>query len=61
MLMQTKYLRFIILITAPTLFSVQAQTLKKAPKQYSYTSYPRFNETERIKLHYADLRLGVRF
>jgi len=29
--------------------------------QYSYTSYPRFNETERIKLHYADLRLGVRF
>ncbi len=29
--------------------------------QYSYTSYPRFNEPERIKLHYADLRLGVRF
>lgn len=29
--------------------------------QYSYTSYPRFNEPKRIKLHYADLRLGVRF
>ena len=29
--------------------------------QYSYTSYPRFNEPERIKLHYADIRLGVRF
>ncbi|MDD2285178.1 MAG: hypothetical protein PHQ11_07235 [Paludibacter sp.] len=29
--------------------------------QYSYTSYPRFNEPKRIKLHYTDLRLGVRF
>ncbi|MDD4490453.1 MAG: outer membrane beta-barrel protein [Paludibacter sp.] len=29
--------------------------------QYSYTSYPQFNEPQRIKLHYADLRLGVRF
>lgn len=29
--------------------------------QYSYTSYPRFDEPERIKLHYADIRLGVRF
>lgn len=29
--------------------------------EYSYTSYPRFNESERIRLHYADLRIGVRF
>jgi hypothetical protein len=29
--------------------------------QYSYTSYPQFNEPERIRLHYADLRVGVRF
>ena len=29
--------------------------------EYSYTSYPRFNEPERIRLHYADLRVGVRF
>ncbi len=29
--------------------------------QYSYTSYPQFDEPERIRMHYADLRLGVRF
>lgn len=29
--------------------------------EYSYTSYPQFNEPERIRLHYADLRFGVRF
>lgn len=29
--------------------------------EYSYTSYPQFNEPERIRLHYADLRVGVRF
>lgn len=29
--------------------------------QYSYTSYPQLNEPERIRYHYADLRLGVRF
>lgn len=29
--------------------------------QYSYTSYPQFNDPERIKYHYADLRVGVRF
>jgi hypothetical protein len=29
--------------------------------EYSYTSYPRFNEPERIRLHYADLRIGARF
>lgn len=29
--------------------------------QYSYTSYPQFNEPERIRLHYADLRIGARF
>lgn len=29
--------------------------------EYSYTSYPRFNEPERIRLHYADVRIGVRY
>ena len=29
--------------------------------QYSYTSYPQFDEKERIRLHYADLRVGIRF
>ena len=29
--------------------------------EYSYTSYPRFNEPERMRLHYADVRVGVRF
>jgi len=29
--------------------------------QYSYTSYPQFDEKERIRLHYADLRIGIRF
>lgn len=29
--------------------------------QYSYTSYPQLNEPERIKYHYADLRVGLRF
>lgn len=29
--------------------------------QYSYTSYPQFNDPERIKYHYADVRVGVRF
>lgn len=29
--------------------------------QYSYTSYPQLNEPERIKYHYADVRVGVRF
>lgn len=32
-----------------------------AKLEYSYTSYPRFNEPERIRLHYVDLRVGVRF
>lgn len=32
-----------------------------AKVQYSYTSYPQLNEPERIKYHYADIRLGVRF
>jgi hypothetical protein len=29
--------------------------------EYSYTSYPQFNEPERIRLHFADLRIGMRF
>lgn len=29
--------------------------------EYSYTSYPQFNEPERIRLHYFDLRIGARF
>ncbi|MEA4936121.1 MAG: hypothetical protein VB102_05685 [Paludibacter sp.] len=29
--------------------------------EYSYTSYPRFDEPERIRMHYADLRVGIRF
>lgn len=32
-----------------------------AKVQYSYTSYPQLNEPERIKYHYADVRLGIRF
>lgn len=29
--------------------------------QYSYTSYPRFNNPTRIRYHFADLRVGVRY
>ena len=29
--------------------------------EYSYTSYPQFNEPERIRLHFADLRIGLRY
>lgn len=29
--------------------------------EYSYTSYPQFNEPERIRLHYFDVRIGVRY
>lgn len=29
--------------------------------EYSYTSYPQFNEPERIRLHYFDFRIGARF
>lgn len=29
--------------------------------EYSYTSYPRFDEPERIRMHYADIRVGIRF
>lgn len=29
--------------------------------QYSYTSYPQLNDPLRIRLHYADLRVGLRF
>ena len=29
--------------------------------EYSYTSYPQFNDPVRIRLHYADVRVGVRY
>jgi hypothetical protein len=29
--------------------------------EYSYTSYPQLDQPERMRLHYADLRVGVRF
>ena len=29
--------------------------------QYSYSSYPRFDEKEKIKAHYFDIRAGIRF
>lgn len=29
--------------------------------EYSYTSYPQIDQPERIRMHYADLRVGVRF
>jgi len=32
-----------------------------AKLEYSYTSYPRFKEPERIRMHFVDLRVGVRF
>lgn len=42
-------------------FNTSTRLIYFVKLQYSYTSYPRFNEPERIKLHYADIRLGVRF
>lgn len=29
--------------------------------QYSYTSYPQFEESKRIRYHFADIRVGLRF
>lgn len=29
--------------------------------EYSYTSYPKFDDPQRIRLHYADIRIGTRF
>lgn len=29
--------------------------------QYSYSSYPRFDEKEKIKAHFFDIRAGIRF
>ena len=42
-------------------FNTKTRLKYFAKVQYSYTSYPRFNEPERIRLHYADLRVGIRF
>jgi len=42
-------------------FKTNTRLIYFAKIQYSYTSYPQFNEPERIRLHYADLRIGFRF
>jgi hypothetical protein len=42
-------------------FNTNTRWIYFAKIQYSYTSYPQFNEPERIRLHYADLRVGFRF
>ena len=42
-------------------FNTNSRLQYFAKIQYSYTSYPQLNEPERIKYHYADIRLGVRF
>jgi hypothetical protein len=42
-------------------FNTKTRLKYFAKIQYSYTSYPQLNEPERIRLHYADLRLGFRF
>lgn len=42
-------------------FKTNTRLIYFAKIQYSYTSYPRFDEPERIRMHYADLRVGVRF
>lgn len=42
-------------------FNTDTRLIYFAKIQYSYTSYPRFDEPERIRMHYADLRVGVRF
>lgn len=42
-------------------FNTNNRLIYFAKIQYSYTSYPRFDEPERIRMHYADLRVGIRF
>lgn len=42
-------------------FNTDTRLIYFAKIQYSYTSYPRFDEPERIRMHYADLRVGIRF
>lgn len=42
-------------------FNTKTRLVYFAKIEYSYTSYPQFNEPERIRLHFADLRIGVRF
>jgi hypothetical protein len=42
-------------------FNTKTRLKYFAKIQYSYTSYPQFNQAERFRLHYADLRIGVRF
>lgn len=42
-------------------FSTSTRIIYFAKIEYSYTSYPRFDEPERIRMHYADIRVGIRF
>jgi hypothetical protein len=42
-------------------YNTSTKLILFAKFQYSYTSYPQFNESVRIKLHYTDLRVGFRF
>lgn len=42
-------------------FNTKTRLKYFAKIQYSYTSYPRFHEPERIRLHFVDLRAGIRF
>ena len=42
-------------------FHTRTRLIYFAKVQYSYTSYPQFDQEKRFKLHYADLRVGIRF
>ncbi|MDO9635302.1 MAG: hypothetical protein Q7J05_09765 [Paludibacter sp.] len=42
-------------------FNTRSRLIYFAKIEYSYTSYPQFNEPKRIRLHYTDFRVGLRF
>lgn len=44
-----------------TNFNTSTRLKYYAKLEYCYTSYPQFEQTERIRLHYIDLRAGIRF
>jgi len=44
-----------------TNFNTSSRLKYFAKLQYSYTSYPQFEQPERIRLHFIDLRAGIRF
>ncbi len=44
-----------------TNFNTSTRLKYFAKIQYSYTSYPQFEQPERIRLHFIDLRAGIRF